>query len=39
MALYMYIFGYVKQFPIHRFSWLRAAFSVREIALALTLRY
>ena len=35
----MYIFGYIKQFPIHRYSWLRSALSVIEIALASTLRY
>jgi len=37
MSLYMYIFGYMKQFPIHRYSWLKSALSVIEIALASTL--
>jgi len=36
-ALYMYIFGYIKQFPIHRYSWLKTILSVAEIALASTL--
>jgi len=37
MSLYMYIFGYIKQFPIHRYSWLKSCLSVIEIALASTL--
>jgi hypothetical protein len=38
MGLYMYMFGYVKQFNILRFSKLRALLSVFEIILASTLR-
>jgi len=37
MGLYMYIFGYIKQFNVHRFSWARTLVSVVEIALASTL--
>eukprot|EP00088_Acartia_fossae_P068071 TRINITY_DN8564_c0_g2_i2.p1 TRINITY_DN8564_c0_g2~~TRINITY_DN8564_c0_g2_i2.p1 ORF type:complete len:472 (+),score=66.19 TRINITY_DN8564_c0_g2_i2:49-1464(+) len=37
MGLYMYIFGYIKQFPIHRYSWIRSVFSVLEIIIASTL--
>jgi len=37
MGLYMYIFGYIKQFPIHRYSWIRSVLSVAEIFLASTL--
>ena len=38
MGLYMYIFGYIKQFNILRFSYPRIFFSFVEIALASTLR-
>jgi len=34
MGLYMYIFGYIKQFNFHRFSYFRMALSVIEIILA-----
>jgi len=37
MGLYMYMFGYVKQFNIHRFSKIRMVLSVFEIILASTL--
>ena len=37
MGLYMYIFGYVRQFNVHRFSWPRTLASVVEIMLASTL--
>merc|ERR550517_1624603 len=37
MGLYMYMFGYVKQFNLHRFSKLRTLFSILEIVLASTL--
>ena len=39
MGLYMYIFGYFKQFNILRFSYLRILLSFFEIILASTLRY
>ena len=39
MGLYMYIFGYIKQFNIHRFSYVRMVLSVFEIILASILRY
>ena len=38
MGLYMYMFGYVKQFNLHRFSKLRTLFSIIEIVLASILR-
>ena len=38
MGLYMYMFGYVKQFNLHRFSKVRTIFSILEIILASTLR-
>lgn len=34
MSLYMYMFGYVKQFPTHRYSWARSLLSVIEIVAA-----
>ena len=34
MGLYMYIFGYIKQFNIHRFSYIRMVLSIFEIILA-----
>ncbi|XP_023334273.1 beta-1,4-mannosyltransferase egh [Eurytemora carolleeae] len=37
VPLYMYMFGYIKQFPIHRYSWFRSVLSVIEIALASVL--
>jgi len=37
MGLYMYMFGYVKQFNLHRFSKVRTLFSILEIILASTL--
>ena len=39
MGLYMYSFGYVKQFNIHRFSKIRKIVAVFEIILASTLRW
>ena len=38
MGLYMYIFGYIKQFNIHRFSYFRMVLSAIEIFLASILR-
>ena len=38
MGLYMYIFGYIKQFNILRFSYLRIFLSAIEIVVASTLR-
>ena len=38
MGLYMYIFGYAKQFNILRFSYIRILLSFIEIILASTLR-
>jgi len=37
MALYNYIFGYIKQFNIHRYSYIRIFLSFFEIILASTL--
>lgn len=37
MALYNYIFGYIKQFNIHRYSYIRIFLSIFEIFLASTL--
>ena len=37
MALYMYAFGYIKQHPVHRYSWIRILVAVPEIVLASTL--
>lgn len=37
MGLYMYMFGYVKQFSVHRYSWWRRLLSVLEIATASVL--
>ena len=39
MGLYMYIFGYIKQFNVLRFSYLRIFLSSIEIVLASTLRF
>lgn len=39
MPLYMYLFGYFKQFNVHRYSWTRFVASAVEIALASTLRW
>ena len=38
MGLYMYFFGYVRQFNILRYSYLRILLSVFEIILASMLR-
>ena len=39
MGLYMYIFGYIKQFNVLRFSYLRMLLSSIEIVVASTLRF
>lgn len=37
MALYMYAFGYLKQHPVHRYSWIRLLMAGPEIILASSL--